>query len=74
LGRMFRWFAHQAPTILFRVRCAWRIIDLVKNAKQPVFLVCVSDQALSLKKPTQIRNCRRGQKIQSALTVTGIAK
>ena len=28
-----------------------RIIDLLKNAKQPMFLVCVSDQARRLEAP-----------------------
>jgi hypothetical protein len=28
-----------------------RIVDLLKNAKQPMFLVCVSDQARRLEAP-----------------------
>ena len=30
-----------------------RIIDLLKNAKQPMFLVCVSDQARRLEAPVK---------------------
>ena len=32
-----------------------RVIDLLKNAKQPMFLVCVSDQARRLEAPAQRR-------------------
>ena len=46
-----------------------RIIDILKNAKQPMFLVCVTDQARRLtiapKKPARAETSAQGRKVRA---------